>query len=48
MFYDLHRYYQPGTGRYTRPDPLGLSALNPIGPRHLYSYGEGQPTNNGR
>jgi RHS repeat-associated protein len=46
LFYNVNRWYAPTAGRYTQPDPLGLSALNPIGPRHLYSYGEGQPTNN--
>jgi RHS repeat-associated protein len=46
LYYNVHRWYEIGPGRYTTPDPLGLSALNPIGPRHLYSYGENQPTNN--
>ncbi len=46
LYYNVHRWYGWGVGRYTRVDPLGLSALNPIGPRHLYSYGENQPSAN--
>lgn len=39
-YYNLHRWYQPAMGRYTRPDPLGLEAgLN------LYVYVEGNPLN---
>ncbi|AEV84534.1 RhsC-like protein [Actinoplanes sp. SE50] len=26
LYYNLHRYYDPRTGRYLSPDPLGLSA----------------------
>ena len=38
LHYNRFRYYQPGTGRYVSPDPLGLSpAPNP------YSY-PGNPT----
>lgn len=32
LHYNHHRYYQPGTGRYLSPDPLGLApAPNPYG-----------------
>ena len=32
LHYNHHRYYQPHTGRYLTPDPLGLApALNPYG-----------------
>lgn len=32
LHYNHHRYYQPGTGRYLTPDPLGLApAPNPYG-----------------
>lgn len=31
LYYNFHRYYDPGTGRYTSPDPLGLGpADNPV------------------
>ncbi|MFF2407198.1 putative T7SS-secreted protein [Streptomyces sp. NPDC058092] len=26
LYYNLHRYYEPGVGRYASPDPLGLGA----------------------
>ncbi|MGE0108907.1 MAG: RHS repeat-associated core domain-containing protein [Bdellovibrionales bacterium] len=30
FFYNLNRYYDPATGRYTRPDPIGLAGgMNP-------------------
>jgi len=35
----VHRWYQPGTGRYTRPDPLGFDR-----DLHPYVYGAGRPT----
>jgi RHS repeat-associated protein len=25
VYYNVHRWYQPGMGRYTKPDPLGLA-----------------------
>lgn len=35
LHYNLHRHYDPETGRYTSPDPLGLApAPNPVGYVH--------------
>jgi RHS repeat-associated protein len=40
FFYNLNRYYDPNTGRYTRPDPIGLAGgMNP------YVYVGGDPVN---
>ena len=37
--YNVHRWYEPPTGRYTRPDPLSsLRSSN------LYSYANANPT----
>ena len=35
----FHRWYQPGTGRYTRIDPLGIRQ----GEENPYLYGQGNP-----
>lgn len=40
--YNVHRWYQPGVGRYTRPDPWGID--RPEGIAHLYNYGKNRPT----
>ena len=40
FFYNVHRWYQPATGRYTRVDPLGLRD----GP-NSYQYAWGNPVN---
>lgn len=37
--YDIHRWYAPGVGRYSRPDPLALNNLR----NHVYLYAEGNP-----
>jgi hypothetical protein len=37
-YYNLHRWYTPGVGRYSRPDPLGLD-----GGRNLFSYAASNP-----
>ena len=39
LYYNLHRWYERGTGRYTRPDPLGL-VFDP----NVYAYTTGRPT----
>jgi len=39
LHYNYHRYYDPGTGRYVKADPLGLKR----GYRHLYSYVQNNP-----
>jgi RHS repeat-associated protein len=40
LAYNVHRWYQPGTGRYGRPDPIRYSAN-----QDAYSYSRQQPTN---
>jgi RHS repeat-associated protein len=41
LHYNWHRYYDPGTGRYMTPDPLGLDG----GDFNLYAYVGGDPVN---
>jgi RHS repeat-associated protein len=31
LYYNVYRYYMPGTGRYTRPDPVNLGILENVG-----------------
>jgi RHS repeat-associated protein len=38
LYYNVFRWLEPGTGRYTRPDPLGLR-----GGMYLYAYAAGNP-----
>ena len=38
VYYNVHRWYQPATGRYTRPDPIGL-----LGAVNLYGYVRANP-----
>jgi RHS repeat-associated protein len=38
LYYNWHRYYDPRTGRYLQPDPIGLAGgMNP------FSYGRNNP-----
>jgi RHS repeat-associated protein len=50
VYYNVHRWYQPGTGSYTRPDPLGVvnqAAFSPTSGqapvRQPYGYAEMNP-----
>jgi uncharacterized protein RhaS with RHS repeats len=38
VYYNAHRWYQPQTGRYTRPDPIGID-----GDAHPYLYASANP-----
>lgn len=38
IYYNVHRWYETGTGRYTGPDPLGL-----WGDLNLYRYASANP-----
>jgi len=38
--YKRHRYYDPTTGRFTQPDPIGLA-----GGLNLYGFADGDPVN---
>ncbi|PLX50003.1 MAG: hypothetical protein C0613_05510 [Desulfobulbaceae bacterium] len=40
LHYNWHRYYDPATGRYMTPDPIGLE-----GGINLYLYSEADPVN---
>jgi RHS repeat-associated protein len=40
VYYNLHRWYEAGTGRYTRNDPLGFEGGDP----NTYSYARAMPT----
>jgi len=41
LHYNYHRYYNPHTGRYLTPDPIGLAGMDP----NLYRYVKGNPAN---
>ncbi len=40
LYYNVHRWYEFQTGRYSRPDPLGLEAGDP----NIYLYAGGVPS----
>lgn len=42
VYYNVHRWYQPATGRYTRVDPLRREPRNRHG-WHAYLYADQQP-----
>lgn len=41
LHYNYHRYYNPATGRYSTPDPIGLAGMDP----NLYDYVRNNPIN---
>lgn len=43
LYYNVHRWYENGTGRYTRTDPIGIARL--VGATNLwpYVYADGNP-----
>jgi RHS repeat-associated protein len=40
LHYNYHRYYDPKTGRYLKPDPIGMEAI-----AHLFAYVGNNPIN---
>jgi RHS repeat-associated protein len=42
LYHNVHRWYEAGTGRYTRPDPWGIEGSGP----QLYLYAEANPLRN--
>jgi RHS repeat-associated protein len=43
VVYNVHRWYDPGTGRYTRPDPMGLANSSGVASGLGYAYADADP-----
>lgn len=45
LYYNVHRWYMPGTGLYDRPDPEWLESMGKSSgaPSQLFAYAESQP-----
>ncbi len=48
VYYNVHRWYEHGTGRYARVDPLGLDAFrrfkfSGLSPNRLFAYADNDP-----
>lgn len=41
LYYNVYRWYEPESGRYVRPDPIGI--LRAVRTAHLFSYADGSP-----
>jgi RHS repeat-associated protein len=43
LYYNVHRYYQPGTGEYTQPDAVGIQGgtIHPLNLLYAYANLEG-------
>lgn len=47
IYYNVYRWYEPATGRYSRPDPMGLQRRGGLGPVDLwYAYADLNPLKN--
>ena len=44
-YYNVFRWYEVGTGRYLRPDPLGLTLASSGGELNLFAYVGSSPLN---
>jgi RHS repeat-associated protein len=43
VYYNVNRWYEPGTGRYSRTDPLGVGSPSFL-TRNLYTFGNSNPS----